>query len=178
MIGSRRSPVPAALGDALLTAASIAGVICIALVAASFLFNVSLIMFKTGSMAPTIPAGSVALVREIPAGEVAVGDIITVDRPGQLPVTHRVTSTTPGATPGERVLTMKGDANDIEDHEPYVVDTVRITLAHAPGIANVIAWFGKPTVLGAVAVAASALVTWAFWPRDEPRPAKSRGRHA
>ncbi len=43
-------------------------------------------------MEPTIPTGSLAVVHEIPASEIAVGDIVTVDRPGQLPITHRVTS--------------------------------------------------------------------------------------
>ena len=57
-------------------------------------------MFKTGSMSPTITAGSVALVREIPASEINVGDVVTVDREDALPVTHRVTSIVyPGPPP-------------------------------------------------------------------------------
>ena len=77
------------LADAALTLAAIGGVLCIAAVVAATFFDITLIMFKTGSMSPTIPAGSVAVVREIPASEAAVGDVVTVDRTDLLPITHR-----------------------------------------------------------------------------------------
>ncbi len=78
--------------EGLLTLAAAGGVICIVLVVLAFTGGFSLMMFKTGSMAPTIPAGSVALVQEIPAAQIVVGDIVTVAREDELPVTHRVTS--------------------------------------------------------------------------------------
>src|SRR5690606_30754746 len=119
----------------------------------------------TGSMTPTIPAGSIAFVQQIPASEIRVGDIVTVDRPGELPVTHRVTSVTgEGDT---RTITMKGDANTVEDPQPYTVSDVRRVLFAVPGLANVVVWFSNPLVLGSITVLASLLVTWAFWPRDE-----------
>ena len=101
-----------AIGDGFLWLAAVGGFICIGLVIAASIFNISLIMFKTGSMSPTIPAGSVALVREIPAIEVGIGDIITVDRPGNLPVTHRVTEIK-AMDNGQWSLSMKGDANEL-----------------------------------------------------------------
>src|SRR3954454_7756091 len=80
------------IGDVLLWIAAVAGVICIVLVILAFTANITLIMFRTGSMTPAIPAGSVAVVQRIPASEIEVGDVVTVDRDGQLPVTHRVRS--------------------------------------------------------------------------------------
>ncbi|MFJ6415584.1 signal peptidase I [Paeniglutamicibacter sp. NPDC091659] len=157
-----------AIGDGFLWLAAIGGFICIGLVIAASVFNISLIMFKTGSMSPTIPAGSVALVREIPASEVGIGDIITVDRPGNLPVTHRVTDIK-AVDNGQWSLSMKGDANEQPDPLPYEVVTVRQTLGHVPGLAPVIVSMGSPWVLGSLTLCAAALVTGVFWPRRQGR---------
>ena len=163
---TRRTPA-GVIGDALLWVASIGGVICILLVIAAVFFNITLIMFKTGSMEPTIPTGSLAVVHKIAAAEIAVGDIVTVDRPGQLPVTHRVTSIEGAGD--TRTITLRGDANPTDDVEPYVVDTVRVVWTWIPGWAGVVVWFSNPLVLGALTLGATALVTWAFWPRDAGR---------
>lgn len=158
------------LGDTALWFAASAGAICIILVVLAQIFSITLIMFKTGSMSPTIPAGSVALVREVPASEVSFGDIVTIDRPADLPVTHRVVSIEPMPN-GQWSIVMKGDANEQNDPLPYEVLKVRQTLGHVPGLANFIVSLGSPWVMGSMTLGASALVTWAFWPR-------SRGRHA
>ena len=115
-------------------------------------------------MSPTIPAGSVALVREVPAVEIEAGDVVTVDRDPELPVTHRVLEIQ--RVDGEQVtFTMQGDDNAEPDPFPYVETTVREVLWSAPGLANVIVQFQNPFVLGGITLGATALVTWAFWPR-------------
>lgn len=58
----RRRGAGKAVADLLLWIAAIGGVICIALVILAYAAGITLIMFKTGSMSPTIPAGSVAVV--------------------------------------------------------------------------------------------------------------------
>ena len=166
MTRQARRGAAAVAGELLLWLAALGGLVCVVLVALAWLFDITLIMFRTGSMAPTIPAGSVAAVRQVPASEIDVGDIITVDREGQLPVTHRVTGVEPGSTDEERIITMRGDANDADDPHPYTVTQVRTTLFAIPGLAPVIVWFGNPFVLGGVTLAAGVLVGWAFWPRD------------
>lgn len=169
--GARRG-IGRVLADILLWVAAIAGVVCMVLVVLALTASITLIMFRTGSMSPTIPAGSVAVVQEVPASEIEVGDVVTVDRVGDLPVTHRVTSTSPGASDAERVITMRGDANAGDDPYPYTVQTVRVVLFSVPGIASAIVAMGNPYVLGALTIAATTLVVWAFW----PRPADSRRR--
>ncbi len=166
--------------ETLLTVAALGGAACIVLVILAFTGGYSLIMFKTGSMSPTIPTGSVALVREIPAAEAKVGDVLTVDRPGKLPVTHRVTSVAPAdGDPSERVITLKGDANQTEDPEPYRIAHARVVIGSVPGLATVIVWFGSPWIMGGITVAAAILVTWAFWPRErEYRDRRSTKRSA
>ncbi|NLA65956.1 MAG: signal peptidase I, partial [Leucobacter sp.] len=167
-------------GETMLNLAALGGLICIVLVALSFFFNISLIMFKTGSMSPTIEAGAVAVVQQIDASQIRVGDVVSVNRENALPVTHRVTSVSgEGDGAGNtRTITMKGDANEAEDPLPYTVTDVRRVMFSVPGLAKVIVAFSNPLVLGGITVAASVLVTWAFWPRDARDPAASRPRTA
>ncbi|WP_235934139.1 signal peptidase I [Agromyces humi] len=171
-------------GDVLLTLAAIAGAACILLVVAAVLFDLGIVLFRTGSMSPTIPAGSAALVREVPVRELHVGDVVTVDRPGRLPVTHRIVAIDDAGTGGARRLTLRGDANPVDDPQPYEVPSARIVLASVPGVAPVIAAMGHPAVIGGLTVGATALVVWAFWPRrrreappptpgDPPEPASA-----
>lgn len=140
------------------------GVVCIVLVILAVSMNITLIMFKTGSMSPTIPTGSVAVVKQISADEIEIGDVVTVDREGQLPVTHRVVEIYPQA-PGEALIRMKGDANPDVDPGMYRVATVREVLWSVPELAKLIVWFGNPMVLGGISLFAALGVLWTFWPR-------------
>jgi len=163
------APRPAGriVGDWLLNLLALAGSVCIVLVILGVVFNVSIMMFRTGSMSPTITAGSIALVREIPATDMAVGDVVTVDRgEDTLPVTHRVVRIL-DADAGSGVVTfeMRGDANGSNDPEPYAESTVSRVMLSVPGIAPVIQWFSNPYVLGGLTLGATTLVVWAFWPR-------------
>lgn len=157
----------AVLGDAGLTMAAVLGTLCIGLVIAAVFFDVRIILFSTGSMSPAIPAGSAAIVRQIPASDVNVGDVITVERPDRLPITHRATAVeeVPGESEDLRRITMRGDANAAADPFPYDVTHVRLVVFSIPGIAPAVAALGNPWVLGAATVGATALVVWMFWPR-------------
>ncbi|MDP3950402.1 signal peptidase I [Microbacterium sp.] len=170
-----RMPSPGVvIGEVLLWFAAVLGVICIVLIILAYSANITLIMFRTGSMAPTIPAGSVALVQDVPASEIAVGDVVTVERPDELPVTHRVTSIEVGPAAAERIITLRGDANADEDPFPYTVEAVRIVRFAVPGLAPVIVALSNPFVLGAITIAAAALVGWAFWPHAPRRIRQER----
>jgi signal peptidase len=158
----------------LLNVAAALGAVCIVLVVLAVVFHISLIMFKTGSMSPSIPTGSLALVKQIPASDARVGDVVTVDRPGELPITHRVVHTTAG-TDGTTRLVLKGDANAADDPAPYTVRTVRLVLWSVPGLAYFVVWLSNPVVLGVLTVAVAALVVWVLWPRDAEH---ARRRHA
>lgn len=161
----------ARIGDSILTLLAIAGSLCMIVVILSYFFNISIMMFRTGSMSPTIEAGSIALVREVPATGLQEGDVVTVDRgPSLLPVTHRVLDIQSiDEQTGVATFTMKGDANETPDPMPYSVDTVREVIFSIPGIAPAIQWFSNPLVLGGLTISASCLVVWAFWPKD-PKP--------
>ncbi|MGC0365557.1 signal peptidase [Rhodococcus sp. 27YEA15] len=154
------------VGDGVLQILALGGIVCIGLVICAFAFNITLVMFKTGSMSPTIPTGSLAVVRAVPADTVRVGEVVTVNRgPGELPVTHRVVSVE-SRSDGVTVLDLKGDDNPQPDPAPYEVTEVRKVLWHVPGLARVIVYFSNPVVLGLITVAMSALVVAVFWPRN------------
>lgn len=159
----RRSP-STFVSDVLLNLLSIAGVICIIAVICAFTFNITLIMFKTGSMTPTIPTGSLAIVQKTHASEIRVGDVTTIDRPSQLPVTHRVTAIEPVGN-GMYSIRMQGDANDSEDPAPYLATEVRKVLWHIPELGYLVAKAQNPKVMAVTTMAMALLVTWAFWPR-------------
>lgn len=161
------------LGGIVLDVLALGGLVCILLVIAAFVFKVTIIMFATGSMSPGIPAGSIAFVREIPASGISVGDVVTVDRGPELPVTHRVVEIL-GQDGDAATFRMKGDANADPDPIDYTKETVRLVMWSVPGLANVIVWFQNPLVLGIITLAAASLVTWAFWPRRPQEPAETR----
>lgn len=155
------------LTDALLSVLAAAGIMCIIAVICAFTFNITFIMFKTGSMSPTIPAGSLAVVREVPAEDIQIGDVTTIDRPGQLPVTHRVIAIEPaqGTASGAMTIRMKGDANAEEDPLPYTATEVRKVLWHVDDVGPWVAKAQNPKIMAVTTVVMALLVTWAFWPR-------------
>ncbi|WP_262774884.1 signal peptidase I [Brevibacterium permense] len=187
---TRKRNVGSLLGGAVLNILAVLGVVCIVLGILSFVFNISIIMFKTGSMSPTIPAGSASLVREIPAEEMEVGDIVTADRGEKvLPVTHRVTEIQSiDDSTGAVTFEMKGDANAEKDPDPYTAETVRTVMFSIPGVAPILQQWRNPFLLGGITIAASLLVVWAFWPRrdedddntlaEAARPSARSPRHA
>lgn len=79
------------------------------------IFPYQALVVRSGSMAPTIPTGSIVFYRSVPAAKVKVGDVIVFDKPGQTneKVTHRVFQIGKSAT-GRYFLT-KGDANGTPD---------------------------------------------------------------
>lgn len=158
-----------ATGQVLLTLAAILGALCIAAVVAAVLFDVSLVVFRTGSMAPAMPTDAVALVRTVPVPDVRVGDVVTVPHPRSSgPVTHRVVAIEPDPDDDRVVvLTLKGDANATVDPFPYRVDEVRRVVVSVPHLGKVLRVLRSPWALGTATIVATGLVVWAFWPRAD-----------
>jgi signal peptidase len=109
--------------SAVLSLAALLGTVCIVVFGASLVFGVKPLVVISGSMEPTIPVGSVLFTREVPAGELNVGDIVTAARPnGDGDITHRLVSSEE-VRDGIYQLVMRGDANKSDDPEPYTVRT-------------------------------------------------------
>jgi signal peptidase I len=158
------------LKEVVLSIAGLLGLLAMSWLLCSIFFGFSLVVFKTGSMAPAIPAGSAAIVREVAASEIAVGDVITVQREGAtLPVTHRVVSISPADDPAARVVELRGDANDSNDLAPYTIAHAKRVVASFASVGAVLTVLRTPYVLGITTMLVGLLVVWAFWPRPRAR---------
>jgi signal peptidase I len=95
----------------------------------------------TGSMRPSMPPGSLALVRRVPDSTLKVGDVITYTNPMTMKstLTHRIIKI---QKPQNSALTIttKGDANPSPD-QPFVAGLVKGKLAwHVPYVGTGLMW--------------------------------------
>lgn len=171
----------AKLGNVVLTVLAVLGGLGILFAVLAFTMNLSIILFKTGSMEPTIPAGSAAIVQKIPATQANVGDIVTVERPGEdFPITHRIVEKED--VDGTKVrLTLRGDANTVNDPAPYEVEKVRIVWFHIPKAAYVFQLLVQPWLVITLVLSVSLIVAWSFLyePKQEEEESEvpRTGRH-
>lgn len=122
----------------LLTGAAVIGALCLMATLVAPLVGVRPLIFLSGSMSPTIPAGSLALAKATPAEELEVGDIVTVRNSGTY-VTHRVVEVT--HAPGTATLLLRGDGNEVDDATVHEVSSAPRTFLWVPGAGSVVAWF-------------------------------------
>lgn len=156
--------------EVLLGVAAVAGLACILWLLASTFFGLQMLIFQTGSMAPTMPTGTAAIGQPIPAEQINVGDVVMVEREGKLPVTHRVVSVEADpAVEGGVVLVLKGDDNEVNDPSPYrVTEAVRVVFP-IPGLGTAIELGRTPLFLGLTTMFVAGLVLWVFWPSNKPK---------
>jgi signal peptidase I len=161
--------------DVVLGVLAVIGTLTAAWLIAAAVWGLSIIVFVTGSMAPSMPTGTAAITQTVSASDLAIGDVVTVTREGgTAPVTHRIVeiSTVP-SDPDARSLTLQGDANSIVDSDRYVVTETRRTVAAAPGLGWVIIAGKTPVAMIALTLSVAAVIAWALWPRT-PRSAPLR----
>lgn len=144
----------------------------------------TLVIFRTGSMAPAIPQGALAVSLPVAANQIKVGDVVTVPRSSDgLPITHRVaeiravgpSGAVAPSTITSRELVLKGDANSTTDPRPYVVDEARRVVVSVPKLGSVLMLLKSAIGLGSLSLLAGSLAVWSFWPKSHDRPL--RGRH-
>lgn len=91
----------------------VAAILCVIVVWASTgLLGIQPTTVVSGSMKPTMDVGDMAIIREVPASSIEVGDIIQFWRDEEM-VIHRVTDIYEGGN--ERLFVTKGDANPEPD---------------------------------------------------------------
>lgn len=124
--------VRARLADAALTVAAVLGLVVLGLTVTAHWTGLRPLVVRSGSMEPTIATGGMVLVRTVPAADIRVGDVVTVDRPDGVRVTHRVVEVDHDGATAEVVL--KGDANEDVDPLPIVVEEVGRLVRSAPAL--------------------------------------------
>ncbi|MDG3010576.1 signal peptidase I [Rhodococcus sp. D2-41] len=163
----RRQPWPR-WREVALNVGAAAGVVCILAAAASFLFGITPLVFRSGSMAPAIGTGALAMAKTVPASEIRVGDVISVENDRGTSITHRVVAIEP-TTGGGAQVTLKGDANRVSDPLPYSITEAKRVLFHVPGLGYAVAWLSSGTAVFLGGALTGALLMLAFGPN---RPTK------
>lgn len=161
-----RVPLIDRVRDAVTTLVGCLGILTVVWLAASAVWGLGIIVFVTGSMSPSLPTGAAAITRTVDAADLAVGDVVTVRRPGNgAQVTHRIVAIAPVVgSPQARSLTLRGDANSAADLQPYVVTSAPRVLIGAPAAGWFVIGAKSPGVMLGGAVLIAFVVSWALWP--------------
>ena len=161
------------LPEVALTVGAIAGLVCIIAAVLALTLGIRPLIVRSGSMEPAMPVGSLILAKEVDASALDPGDIVSVKRPDGSVLTHRVVdidSTTQGAA----TFRMKGDANAVEDQEPYVTRSADRVFFTIPAAGYVASWLGTRPAWGLISLTSAGLLFLAFRPQrrgDHQNPA-------
>ena len=127
-------------GQLLLSSAAVIGACCLVITVAGALFGVRPLIFRSGSMSPTITAGSLAIARPVDADRLRIGDIVSVPV-DDTRVAHRITDIS--RHPGGATLQLKGDANPVPDPQRYRVTRADKIIFAVPDLGSVVAWSSR-----------------------------------
>jgi signal peptidase len=126
------------------------------------------LIVRSGSMAPTIPTGSIVFYTKKDAAKVKVGDVIVFSRPGvpNEKVTHRVVKIGTGST--GRFFITKGDANGTpDDWQVPAVGTGWIAAFHVPSVGYALvdlqSTIGRLLLLIIPAIALGLITLYEIW---------------
>lgn len=148
-------------------------------------FGCRSLVVMSGSMEPTVPTGSVVVVKSIPGAAIAVGDVISFHPPEDTAriVTHRVLAVT--EQDGKVAVETRGDANT--GSEKWSIDpagTVGRVVFHIPYLGYLLAPLRGPgprlALVVVPAVLLAALLVYDIWhPRRRlGRPERAASRPA
>lgn len=165
-------PILAVLRSATLWVAAGIGALSIILFLLGIALGLRSHVVISGSMEPSLSTGSLIVTRTVPASDVGIGEIVTVNRTdGRGLVTHRVVTIERDGH--QWMFTLQGDANDVEDPEPYRVTTAGELVAAVPHLGYVVASLREPLGIGGLAVVAVAVLCVYLWPIDRRRSSRT-----
>jgi signal peptidase I len=160
------------LRELALTGGALVGVVCLVFALLGATVDVRPLVFTSGSMAPTIRTGDLAVTRPVELAQVAPDDVVSVFDAHGMRVTHRVVE----VDADRHQLRLKGDANDAADPQPYSADRVDRVLFSVPFGGYVLNWLSGPIatlLFGAYLV----FLVWVLWPRSRPPQPGRRAAH-
>lgn len=148
-----------------ITIAASLGFVCIVATVVVAIFDLTPIVVRSDSMAPEINRGDLVIARATSAGDVAVGDVISVENRAGERVTHRVETVDPYGSSIQ--FTLKGDANAVPDSQVYNVTSIDEVLWTVPKLGYPLRIAVGPVgiFLGGLLVAALAWVVSGPWRR-------------
>lgn len=145
MTATHRDRRPSGLrrvGQALLSLIAVIGAVSIVLTLATIVLDVRTLVFRSGSMEPEIRTGALGFAKSTPAGDLKIGDVVSVVAANGTRVTHRIEALDlQGRT---AALTLKGDANSRPDAETYRVASADRVVADVPYVGYAIGYASSP----------------------------------
>jgi signal peptidase I len=138
-----RSPRPHEHGHPLLIGVlswtlALLGLLCLALTAWAVAIGARPLVIRTGSMAPSMPVGTVAVVKPVPATSVEVGEVVAIERNDGRRIMHRVRRAR-AAGGDSMTLVLRGDRNRAAD-PPVTVRSVERPLLVVPAAGRPLTW--------------------------------------
>ena len=134
------------LGHLFLIGALLTLVVALSVAVLPRLVGYQTFVVQGGSMGDALPAGSIALTRQVPARAIAAGDIIVargLEAGRRQPTIHRVVAI--NDVDGQRIAQTRGDANNAADTEPLVLPQEVIRVAYSvPWVGYLVALLGTP----------------------------------
>lgn len=146
--------------EVLLWLGGVLGALCLLSLLAGWALNVTPLVFSSGSMSPAYDAGALGIARQVDAGDLAVGDVVSVRDDTGTRVTHRIVAV--DAQDHRAVLTLRGDANDVSDAQTYLVGSADRVVLGIPYAGYALNAAASPFGLAAVAVLVTALLLLGF----------------
>lgn len=150
--------------------------LCVSVITVTVLFAmkiVSPLVVVSGSMEPTIRTGSLMVSVPQKTAEMDAGQIASLQREDGVWVTHRIISVDllSGDTTGQRVITMKGDANKEKDGKPYIQNEGLRPIAVIPGAGSAYAYVNdhKLFILAGAFFFAAGVIWVKFLTRRKPQ---------
>jgi signal peptidase len=155
------------LQNNLLTLGAVLGALCLVAALTGILLGAKPLVFRSGSMAPTIATGALGVSLPVDAQEIRTGDIISVENTAGVRITHRVV--TSDVSQGTATLTLKGDANAVVDPQPYVLQTADRVVFTVPLLGYAVAWLSSSVAVFVGGLFTAYLLYVAFGSRQGKR---------
>jgi signal peptidase I len=159
-----------------LTVGAVLGVVCLLLAAGSALFGLRPLVFRSGSMSPTIDTGALGLARQVDAARLEVGDVVSVPTGDGERVTHRIVRVT--HRDETATLALRGDANEVPDARTYVVGSADRVLLDVPLLGYAVSWVVGPAGLFLLGLYAAFLLSVLLRPETPAPPRGGPGNDA
>ncbi|MDQ0673706.1 signal peptidase I [Pseudarthrobacter siccitolerans] len=148
------------LQNNVLTLGAVLGALCLVVAIAAVLTGAKPLVFRSGSMAPSIPTGALGISIPVEAKSISIGDVISVENAAGVRITHRVVQ---ADIAGETAtVKLKGDANSVADAAPYVLHETDRVVAHFPFLGYAVAWLSSSAAVFAGGLLTAYLLYVAF----------------
>lgn len=128
-----------------LDAGAVVGGLCLVLTVVALLADARPVVFRSGSMEPTVATGALGLTHRVDAADLRVGDVVTVPT-ADGSVTHRIVELQHDDT-GTATLRLRGDANPVADPDVHQVASAERLVLAVPGLGTAVSWLGGPVGL-------------------------------